>query len=223
MFERVFRVQLAATVVQAVQHNITVGGNSTANASLIFNPQEVHAQAGDVVTFVCESQLCLYHEATFSAFRHGLPSVSHASAGLLRADARFPPSMVMLSTRRYRQHPPPCVFSRHLRHYVLHAHAPPAPLCTSKGAFCARECISPNRHARQCAAHIPSTYSSDRRRLPAGCRLPFLRSVSRQSLRQRIQFDMMKYFCVERTTLQLQLSVYCNIIYLISFQYPPVL
>ncbi|KAF7792732.1 hypothetical protein EIP86_003830 [Pleurotus ostreatoroseus] len=49
---RLLVTALAATVAQAVQHNITVGGNTTANASLIFSPQEVHAQKGDVVTFV---------------------------------------------------------------------------------------------------------------------------------------------------------------------------
>ncbi|KZT05344.1 uncharacterized protein LAESUDRAFT_726977 [Laetiporus sulphureus 93-53] len=42
---------LAASVVSATQWNITVGLNTTTNASLVFQPGEVHAVIGDTVVF----------------------------------------------------------------------------------------------------------------------------------------------------------------------------
>ncbi|THG97828.1 hypothetical protein EW026_g4245 [Hermanssonia centrifuga] len=42
---------LVASVASAATITIQVGANTTANASLIFQPQEVHAQQGDIVVF----------------------------------------------------------------------------------------------------------------------------------------------------------------------------
>ena len=44
----------AASVVSAERIAIQVGANTTANASMIFQPASVRAQAGDVVVFNCE-------------------------------------------------------------------------------------------------------------------------------------------------------------------------
>jgi plastocyanin len=62
-----FVVALAATVAQAEQFIIKVGANTTANASLIFEPQEVHAKAGDLVTFLFVNGSYDVIQSTFAA------------------------------------------------------------------------------------------------------------------------------------------------------------
>lgn len=46
--------QFAASLANAARIQVLIGANKTANASQIFQPQQIRAQAGDVVVFNCE-------------------------------------------------------------------------------------------------------------------------------------------------------------------------
>ena len=47
-------IQFAASVASAARIQVLIGANKTANASMIFIPQEIRAFAGDTVVFNCE-------------------------------------------------------------------------------------------------------------------------------------------------------------------------
>lgn len=71
-----FRFQASAVAVaSAKQIVITVGGNTTDNATAVFQPAEVTAKIGDTVLFNCESSIIYLSSAPYAAYECGYVEV----------------------------------------------------------------------------------------------------------------------------------------------------
>ncbi|EMD32920.1 hypothetical protein CERSUDRAFT_35825, partial [Gelatoporia subvermispora B] len=76
----------AAAVVSAKNIIITVGGNTTTNGSLVFQPQEVHAVLGDTVIF---NFTLGNHTATESSFAQPCIPVNESNTPMNGFDSNF--------------------------------------------------------------------------------------------------------------------------------------